>query len=184
MSVFSLFGKKRLKEEYVSKVFVSTINELAIESFPILSEFLNEAPELQSSPKIKGDQIEWFLYIVFSANLYDLQNHFDIDQHNRMRILIIDEFIESISGKSHDEVLENINNYEEYISSLSRVERDGLGKIIATAIFQKYGLNECQLEHFQRMNKPNPATIKAMCEITDNFIWNWSDLLENYKLTA
>lgn len=184
MSVFSLFGKKRLKEEHVAKVFVNTINDLALESFPILCDYLNEVPELKCSPKIKQDQIEWFLYIVFSANLYHMNGHFDTDQHNRMRILIIDEFIASLVDRNHDQVLEQINNYEDYIAALDRVERDGLGKIIALAIFQKYGLNECQIDHFQKMNTPNPIIIKAIAEITDNFIWNWNDILENYRLTA
>lgn len=184
MNVFSLFGKKRLKEEYVSKVFVSTINGLALESFPILRDYLNDVPELKCSPQIKKDQIEWFLYIVFSANLYNLKNYFSADQHNRMRILVIDEFIESLQGQAHDEVLGHINVYEDYIATLDRSENEGLGKIIALAIFQKYGLNECQIDHFQKMNKPNPIVIKAISEITENFIWNWDDLLENYKLTA
>ena len=69
---FLLFGKKRLKEKHVANVFVSTLNELAEKSFPTLAEFLNEVPELKQSPKIKSSQIEWFLYIVFSANLYNL----------------------------------------------------------------------------------------------------------------
>ena len=184
MNVFSLFGKKRLKEEHVAKVFVNTINDLALQSFPILREYLNEVPELKCSPKIKENQIEWFLYIVFSANLYQLKDHFDIEQHNRLRILIIDEFIESLVDRSHDAVLEQINNYESYLAALDRVERDGIGKIIALAIFQKYGLNECQIDHFQKMHQPNPIIIKAISEITENFIWNWNDILENYKLVA
>jgi hypothetical protein len=184
MSVFSLFGKKRLKEEYVAQVFVSTINGLAIESFPILKDYLNDVPELKCSPEIKEHQLEWFLYIVFSANLYHLKDHFDTDQHNRMRILIIDQFIESLEGRTHDEVLSQINMYEDYLSGLDRSENDGLGRIMALAIFQKYGLNKCQVDHFQKMNQPNPIIIKAISEITDNFIWNWNDLLGNFKLVA
>ena len=184
MSVFSFINKKRLKEEHVSKVFVSTINELALESFPILCEYLNEVPELKCSPKIKDNQLEWFLYIVFSANLYHLKEFFTDDQHNRMRILFIDEFIESLLGKNHIDVLEQINNYEEFIASLDRSKDEDLGKIIATALFYKYGLNDCQIEHFQNLNQPNPIIIKSISEITENFIWNWSDFFENYKLVA
>ncbi len=184
MNVFSLFGKKRLKEEHVAQVFVSTINGLAEESFPVLKEYLNEVPELKCSPEIKDHQLEWFLYIVFSANLYHLKDHFDVEQHNRMRILVIDEFIASIQGRSHDQALGQINMYEDYLSGLDRSQNEGLGKIMALAIFQKYGLNECQVDHFQRMNQPNPTIIKAISEITDHFIWNWADLLGNYKLVA
>lgn len=180
---FSLFGKKRLKEQHVAKVFVSTINELAEESFPTLAEFLNEVPELCENPKIKPNEIEWFLYIVFSANLHNLGKYFEVNQLNRMRIMIIDEFIESLEGRDHDLTLEQINMYEDYISDLEN-ENNDLAKSIATAIFTKYGLNQCQMEHFQKMNTPNPIIIKAIEDATKNYIWNWNDLLEKYKMVA
>lgn len=183
MALFSFIGKKRLKEQHVAKVFVSTINELAQDSFPTLSEFLNEVPELQSSPKIEKDQIEWFLYIVFSANLHNLKNHFEADQLNRMRILIIDEFIESLEGRNHDQTLSHINNYEDYIAGLNRSTGE-LPKSMATALFNKYDLNNCQVDHFQRMNTPNPIIIKSIEEATRNFLWNWVDFLEKYKMVA
>ena len=44
MVLFNFIGKKKLKEQHVANVFVSTINELAEDSFPTLAEFLNEAP--------------------------------------------------------------------------------------------------------------------------------------------
>lgn len=180
---FSLFGKKKLREQHVAKVFVSTINGLAEEAFPTLAEYLNEAPELNESPKISSNQIEWFLYIVFSANLYNLKYHFDPNQLNRMRILVIDEFIESLEGRDHDLTLEQINNYEEYIRVLDRKHGD-LKKSIAIAIFNKYNLNNCQVEHFRNMNTENPIIVKAIEEAIQNFIWNWDDLLEKYKMVA
>lgn len=183
MALFSFIGKKKLKEQHVAKVFVSTINELATESFPTLAEFLNEVPELESSPSIKDDQIEWFLYIVFCSNLYNLKNHFEADQLNRMRILVIDEFIESLEGRDHDQTLSHINNYEDYIGGLNRSLGE-LSKSMATALFNKYGLNNCQVDHFQKINTANPIIIKSIEEATKNFLWNWPDFLEKYKMIA
>ena len=133
------------------------------------------------SPKIKHNQIEWFLYIVFSTNLHNLHYHFESNQLNRLRILVIDEFIESLEGREHDLTLEQINNYEEYIISLDSVISD-LPKSMATAIFNKYGINNCQLDHFQKINTPNPIIIKSIEEATKNYIWNWPDFLEKYKM--
>lgn len=183
MALFSFVGKKKLKEQHVAKVFVSTINELAEESFPTLSDFLNEVPELESSPAITPDQIEWFLYIIFSSNLYNLKFHFEAEQLNRMRILVIDEFIESLEGRDHDLTLEHINNYEDYIAAIEKRNGD-LAKSIATALFNKFGLNNCQVDHFQKMNTPNPIIIKSIEEVTKNFIWNWTDFLDKYKVVA
>lgn len=180
---FSLFGKKKLKEQHVAKVFVSTINGLAEDAFPTLTDYLNEAPELKESPKIAPTQIEWFLYIVFSANLHNLKYYFDANQLNRMRILVIDEFIESLEGRDHDLTLAQINNYEEYIRSLASNLGD-IKKSMAVAIFNKYGLNTCQVDHFRNMNTENPIIIKAIEEAVQNFVWNWEDLLEKYKMVA
>ena len=182
--MLGLFGKKRLKESHVAKVFVSTINELAVDAFPVIAEYLNEVPELKASPKVQSNQIEWFLYIVFAANLNDLNKYFDSDQLNRMRIQIIDEFIESLEDRDADYVLDQINIYEDYIGDLRRKCDENLGKTIATALFYKYGLNSCQIDHFQKMNQPNPIVIKSINEITSNFVWNWNDFLEKYKMVA
>jgi Glu-tRNA(Gln) amidotransferase subunit E-like FAD-binding protein len=180
---FSFLGKKRLKEQHVARVFVGTLNELAEKTFSTLSGFLNEVPELMESPKIKPNQIEWFLYIIFSTNLHNLRNYFESNQLNRMRILVIDEFIESLEGREHDLTLEQINNYEEYIVSLDNII-DDLPKSMATAIFNKYGINDCQLDHFRKINTPNPIIIKSIEEATKNYIWNWQDFLEKYKMVA
>ena len=183
MALFNFIGKKKLREQHVANVFVSTINELAEESFPTLAEYLNEAPELETSPSIKANQLEWFLYIVFSANLYNLKFHLEAGQLNRMRILVIDQFIESLEDRNHDQTLEHINNYEDYIAVLDKTNGD-LTKSIATALFNKYGLNNCQVDHFQKINMPNPIIIKSIEEAAVNFIWNWTDFLEKYKIVA
>ena len=125
---FSLLGKKKLKEQHVAKVFVGTLNDLAEKTFPTLSEFLNEVPELMESPKIKSNQMEWFLYIVFSTNLYNLQHHFESNQLNRMRILVIDEFM-SESG--------NILN--------ARTQRTLSGRIVRSSKIQTIGIREIQI---------------------------------------
>ena len=183
MSIFSLLGKKRLKEQHVARVFVNTVNELAETAFPSVAEFLNEAPELETCPNIKKDQIEWFLYTVFSANLFNLKFYFEAEQLNRMRILVIDEFITTIQDRDQDIVLEHINIYEDYLKGLDRQFGD-LNKAMAVAIFNKYNLSKCQVDHFQKINSPNPIIVKSIEEITNNFIWNWNDFFEKYRMTA
>lgn len=181
--MFSFLGKKKLREEHVAKVFVGTINELAEKSFPAIADLLNEAPELEKSPNINKANLEWFLFIVFSANLYNLKFYFQADQLNRMRIMVIDEFIESLTGRDHDLSLEHINLYEDFIKGLEKKYAD-LPKSMALAIFNKYGLNTCQLSHFQKLNEPSPIIIKSIEEVTRNFLWNWNDFLEKYKLVG
>ncbi len=179
----TLFGKKKLKEEKIAQVFVDTINTTAIEGFPTIADFINHESEFTESPQISPKQVEWFLYIVFSANLYNLKKFFPSEQLNRMRLLIIDEFIASLEGRHEDQTLENINNYEAFIGQL-KAPTDELEKVISKAIFYKYGLNNFQIDHFKNLNAPNPVVIKTLSEVSSNFIWNWEDVLQKYKLVA
>lgn len=179
----TLFGKKKLKEEKIAQVFVNTINSTALEGFPTLAEYINDGPDFKESPKISPNQVEWFLYIVFAANLYNLKKFFPSEQLNRMRLLIIDEFIASLEGRSEEETLENINNYEAFIAQL-KSPTDELEKVISKAVFYKYGLNRFQIDHFQRLNAPNPVVMKALSDVSQNFVWNWEDVLGKYKLVG
>ncbi len=179
----TLFGKKKLKEEKIAQVFVDTINSTAIDGFPTLADYINHETEFKNRPNISPLQVEWFLYIVFAANLYNLKRFFPSEQLNRMRLLIIDEFIASLEGRRADETLANINNYEAFICQL-KSPTDEMEKVISKAVFYKYGLNEFQIDHFQKLNAPNPLVVKSLSEITGNFIWNWEDVLQKYKLVA
>ena len=38
--------------------------------------------------------------------------------------------------------------------------------------------------NFQKINTPNPIIIKSIEEATKNYIWNWTDFLEKYKMVA
>lgn len=182
--MLSFLSKKKIKEEHVARVFVSSINELTLDSFPLIAEHLNHLPELQKSPNIKAHQTEWFLFIVFAANIKNLNQYFSDNQLNRIRILVIDEFIESLEGIHPDVILDNINIYQDYLNGLEAKCDGSLPKTIATAMFYKYGLDKCQNEHFTKINEVNPILIKSICEITADFIWNWNDLLEKYKMVA
>lgn len=182
--MLGLFGKKKVKEEQVAAVFVSNINQIAVESFPLIADYLNNVCELKSSPNIKPSQVEWFLYIVLVANLENIDRIFSVEQGSRLRVLIIDEFLESLEGRRKDDVLDNIESFAHFIKALRKKCDDSLPKIIATALFYKYGLNDYQDEHFKQMNQPNPIIIKAICEFSADFLWNWDDLLEKYKMVA
>ena len=182
--MLGLFGKKRVKEEQVAAVFVSNINQIAINSFPLIADYLNNVCELKSSPTIRPSQVEWFLYIVLAANLENIDRVLSVEQATRLRVLIIDEFLESLEGVKKDDVEDNIENFSFFMKSLSKKCDDSLPKMIATALFYKYGLNDYQDEHFKQMNQPNPIIIKAICEFSADFLWNWDDLLEKYKMVA
>ena len=53
---------------------------------------------------------------------------------------------------------------------------------MSKAIFFKYELNDYQQDYFRKMKTPNPIFLKRLDEIVANFIWNWNDLKDKYKI--
>ena len=179
--MLGLFGKKKLKERDVAKVFVGTLNDVAVNGYESIADFIAHDPFLENKPVLTKSNLEWFIFIVFTANLKNLNDHFTKDQLDRLRIDIIDEFSECFEGKTSDQVLEQINNYEDFISGINN-PTGKLETLISKAIFLKFGLtnNQADLPAIE----PNPNFIRTLSELTVHFVWNWPDFLEKYKLTS
>jgi hypothetical protein len=179
--MLGLFGKKKLKEKDVAKIVVGTINDVAINGFDDIQDFIQSDPNLSKSVLFNKANIEWFVYIIFSANLKNLEEYFSKDQLDRLRIHMIDEFTQCLEGSDEELVLDQVKNYEDFISGIKNPSGE-LSRLIAKAIFLKFELNDCQQDHFAKLNEPNPLVIKEMNELTTFFIWNWEDFLSKYKL--
>jgi hypothetical protein len=54
---------------------------------------------------------------------------------------------------------------------------------MSKAIFFRYELNQYQTEYFKNMNTPNPISLKRLDDIVGQFIFDWSEFQENYRLT-
>ena len=50
------------------------------------------------------------------------------------------------------------------------------------AVIYKYKLIECQDSYFRDMNVPNPIIQKALRDLMVNFIWDWDEISDNYKI--
>ena len=78
---------------------------------------------------------------------------------------------------------DSVLHYEEYIIDLKEGnEEKDLAGAMAKAIFYRCELNEFQKDHFKRLNTPNPILLKELNDILIHFLWNWDDLLDNYKV--
>jgi hypothetical protein len=71
--------------------------------------------------------------------------------------------------------------YENYLNDLHK-NTQNLTKATALAMFNKFGLNECQQEHYQKLNQPDPVFFKHLCEMVDLLFWNWEDFLQKYRV--
>lgn len=180
--MLGLFGKKKIKEREIARVFVGTINEVAISGFNEILDFVKTDSHFNFSADLTSkSSLEGFLFTVFTTNLKYLEDYFEADQLDRIRIEIINEFAETLEDKSHEDVIDQVDDYMEFISSIKNPSGN-LNKLMAKAIFQKLNLTQYQNDNFQKINEANPIVLKELEEITAFFVWNWDDLFNKYKL--
>lgn len=180
--MLGLFGKKKIKEREIAKVFVGTISEVAISGFNEILDFVKTDSHFNFSADLTSKSaLEGFLFTVFTVNLKNLEDYFEADQLDRIKIEIINEFAESIDDKSHEDVIDQVEDYMVFISSIKN-PNGSMNKLMARAIFSKLNLTQYQNDNFQKINEPNPIVLKELEEITAFFVWNWADLFNKYKL--
>lgn len=178
--MFGLFGKKKVKVTELTPTYVSTIYEVVNEAFPEVAGYINEEKEFQRSPNVTAEENEWFLYIVYAANLVNTSNYFEKEE---AEILVQKFSMEIIQAMGKDpEIVDGIlYDYQVFIRELFQ-QNKSLAKSMSLAIFHKYDLNKYQKEHFQKLNTPSPMVMKELTEITELFLWNWDDYLTKYKV--
>jgi len=49
-------------------------------------------------------------------------------------------------------------------------------------VFFKYDLNQYQTDYFRNMNTPNPIFLKRLDEIINQFVFDWQELKEKYRV--
>ena len=121
------------------------------------------------------------MQIIFAGNLQHMHHYFPLEQLNRMREVSIRKFV----FENHDINIteDSILHYEEYIIDLKEgMSEKEIASAMAKAIFYRCELNDFQKAHFQHLNTPNPIFLKELTEILVNFLWNWTDLLNKYKV--
>ncbi len=180
--MFGLFGKKKVKVNDLTPTYVSTIYEVVDEAFPEIASFINEEKEFQHAPNLTAQENEWFLYIVYAANLVNISNYFEKSEADILIQKFSSEIIKAM-GKDADIVDGILYDYQIFINELFQ-QNKSLSKSMSLAIFHKYDLNKFQKEHFQKLNTPSPMVLKELTEITELFLWNWDDYLSKYKVVV
>ncbi|MCS6981481.1 MAG: hypothetical protein N2110_07915 [Flavobacteriales bacterium] len=177
----ALFTKRKIRRNALVAVFCQTIYEVVEKVFPELADFLNNQKHFQKSPEIKTEDQEAFTYLIFAANILKLYNHFPQEKADDLKLLIIHEIAERFSRRDMQVAEEIIVEYEKYLSDLLKTSQN-LTKALALAVFFKFNLNECQHEHYQKLNQPDPVFFKQLCDLLELLFWNWDDFLNRYRV--
>lgn len=178
--MFTLFGKKKIKEDVAVNIFINNLLDTVENGFPEVAGLINESPEFIISPNVSETNSEKFLLIIIAANLMYLPEHFNNNQEERLLQLIYLELarVFRVNDETLKKVIKDYQNYIEKVNQPSKNTLYGIGK----AVFGKYNLNDMQDEYFKAMKSPNPMFLKRMDEIMENFLWNWSAFKEKYQI--
>ncbi|MBI2281213.1 MAG: hypothetical protein HYU68_11065 [Bacteroidetes bacterium] len=178
--MFTLFGKKKIKEDVAVNIFINNLLDTVEKGFPEVAGIINDSPEFVTSPNIAETNSEKFLLIVIAANLTYIPEHFNGNQEERLLNLIFDQLSQvfDVEKNSLEKVL---HDYQAYISKVNQPSKNTLYGI-AKAVFGKYNLNDYQDEYFKAMKSPNPMFLKRMDEVMESFIWNWNGFKEKYQI--
>ncbi len=178
--MFTIFGKKKIKEETAINIFINNLLDTIENGFPEIAGIINDSPEFVISPKIEETNSEKFLLIVIAANLLYIPEHFNNNQDDRMLNLIYNQ-LSKVFDVERERLEAVIKDYQTYITKVNHPSKNTLYGI-SKAVFGKYDLNQYQDEYFKNMRSPNPMFLKRLDEAVDCFVWNWNTFKEKYQI--
>jgi hypothetical protein len=179
--MFTLFGKKKIKEDVVANIFVNSILDTIDNGFPELIGIINDAPEFITSPNLSETDIDRFTLIVFAANLSFIPQHLRGSIDDRIISLILSK-LSRVFDVDQNRFEDVIKHYQTYLMKVNHPSKNML-YALSKGIFGKYNLNGFQDEYFKNMNSPNPMLLKRLDEAMDNFVWNWDSFNQKYQIT-
>jgi len=179
--MFTFFGKKKLSAEKVSKQFIANLLEVTEQGFEQMAGLINDDPAFEKKPTVSAQYYQPFFLVVLAANFKLLPAYFKDDTDKEIIKHSLD-YLQEI----FEEDVDFDARIKEMQSLMSRINHPSKNTLYAMskAVFEVYQLNEFQKDYFKNLNTPDPTFLKRMDELMPHFIWNWDDLLKEYKIIA
>jgi len=177
----TLFGKKKLTEEKTANIFVNTLTSVVDNTFEEVRNSIINDPVFEKQPEISTNDSDKLLMIVLASNLKLLSKYFSASEEMLIKGKIIDKF-STVFGLEYDQMKTIISKYSEFCSRVNHPSKNiiyGMSK----AIFFKYDLGKYQDDYFAQLNAPNPIFLKRMDSIMENYIWDWNNFFNKYKIS-
>ena len=179
--IATLFGKKKISEDKLANVFVNTVLEMCSEGFPTVVAEVNEAPEFLVAPGLSEEDDERFLLIVLSANLMEMDRVLGPGVDKRIHSLSVSKFAQAI-GLENTAVEEKVRTLRSKMERLNFPSKNPV-YAMGRALFTEYDLFCFQDSYFREMKAPNPILLKRLNGLFGYFLWNWTEVNEQYRIS-
>jgi len=179
---FGFTKKKRITIDKLSSKYVADLDDVIEKSFSDIVEFINESNKFKVSPNININDSSWLKLIVFSANNFLIKNHFSENKTEKIHNIVFDlqsQLINKDQEVGTSRLTDNINFFNQKFEEIGVIERT-----MAVCIFEKCSLNKFQDKLFKQKNDPNPIFIKELSNYLKLFLFNWEDVISNYKIES
>lgn len=176
----TLFGKKKISEEKLANAFVNAVLELTEEGFPAVAAEINESPEFLVNPTVADSDTDAFAMIVLAGNLLEAQRILGPGLDRRMSSLAISKFAQAVD-RSNTEVEVEVRALQSQMERLNFPSKNtvyAMGKVL----FHRYDLFCFQDAYFREMKAPNPIILKRLNGLMGYFLWNWTEVNEQYRI--
>ncbi len=180
--MFTIFKKKKLTEDQLANFFVNSILSLVEEGFQDVVEIINNDPEFIKTPNISKEDYDRFLLVVIAGNIKLMSEHFDSVKDVRITEKIYRKLGTALSVEPMT-LKETIAKYQSWMSRINHPSKN-TRYAMSKGVFFKYDLNQFQSDYFRNMNTPNPIFLKRLDEVINQFLFNWSDIKENYRISS
>ncbi len=179
--MLSLFGKKKIAESNVANIVVNYMFRCVENGFPDLVEIVQHTPEFEATPSINEKEMEDLLMIVLVGNLNFLPIYLEPEQEKRIRTKVLEKFALATEIEV-DELLAKVKEYKEFMVRVNHPSKN-MVYAMSKAFFRKYDLNDYQEDFFKSQKVPNPLIQKRLDAVMTQFIFNWEEFIDKYKIT-
>ena len=178
--MFTIFKKKKLTEDQLANFFVNSIIRLVEEGFGDVAEIINNDPEFLKRPGISRTDSDRFLLVVIAGNMKFLNDHLTSVKDVRITEKIYRKLSQAL-GVDPMSLKETVAKYQSWMSRINHPSKN-TRYAMSKGVFFKYDLNQFQTDYFRNMNTPNPIFLKRLDEIIAQFVFDWDDLNEKYRI--
>ncbi len=178
--MLTLFGRKKLTEEQVARIFVNGVQSLIDEGFMTVASLVNDSPEFVSRPCIGDADGGSFTLIVLAGNLQIIPQHFDAGRDKRIAEHILSKFADlyEIEKMKLAHMVGDTRKFMNRKNHPGKNVETGMAK----ALFARWELYPFQEEYFRSLGAPNPVIIQRLRDALKTFLWNWETIHDNYRI--